>query len=523
MATETDTIPKGPTATGGDMRPLPFPEVFAFLGSGSLLVIELVAGRIIAPNVGVSLYTWTSVIGVILAGLALGNWIGGRIADFRPGRTTLSMLYLGCAASTALILLFARDVDAFAAPSSWSAILQVLWVTVIMFFVPSVMLGTPTPMIVKLSLSSLDATGRVVGRIQAAATAGSILGVFLTGFALITWFGTRSIVAGVVVLLLLLAALSHPYLTDRSRVFAAIRRQPALAVVPAVVLVGALGLAMSAESKCVKESSYYCIDVKTNALGNMELRLDLLIHGLYDPRNPTELIYPYERLYQSVTEAAFPRGKDITAFQIGGGAYSFPRYLEANYDARTLVSEIDPEVTNVVRKYFDLKDSPEIEIVHEDARLALNDLPKDRTFDLVLGDAFNDIAVPYHLTTKEFNENVAEHLSPRGLYLVNVIDGKDYDFLRSFMATLDDTFDNVGLMSVPGQPVQGERATFVVVAGNRPLPRMRTIVTGDAQLRPFLEEKETVELTDDHVPVDQLLAPVFGDSLQHAAGEEDGE
>ena len=331
-----------------------------------------------------------------------------------------------------------------------------LWITALMFFIPSVMLGTPTPMIVKLSLSSLDSTGRVVGRIQAAATAGSILGVFLTGFALISWFGTRAIVAGVVVLLLLLAALSHPYLTDTSRVAAAVRRQPALAIVPVVVLVAALGLAMSAESKCIKESNYFCIDVgpgRDRAVP--ELRLDLLIHGIVNPQNPAELIYPYEKLYQQVTEATFPKGKDISSFQIGGGTYSFPRYLAANYDARSVVAEIDPEVTEIARSHLGLRDSPEIEIHHEDARLALNERPASERYDLVLGDAFNDIAVPYHLTTKEFNEEVADHLSPRGLYLVNVVDGKDYDFLRSFIDTLTKTFRNVGLMTVPGQPVAG--------------------------------------------------------------------
>ncbi len=502
------------------MRPLPVPELFAFLGSGSLLVLEIVAARIIAPNVGVSLYTWTSVIGVVLAGLTLGNWLGGRLADRRPGRTTLSALYLGAAAATALILFFARDVNAFTAPSSWAAILQVLWITTIMFFLPSVLLGTPTPMIVKLSLNSLDNTGRVVGRIQAFATAGSILGVFLTGFALISWFGTRAIVAGIVVLLLILAALSHPYLTDTNRVVAAVRRQPALGIVPAVVLVAALTLAMTAESKCIKESNYFCIDVGPDATGlNKELRLDLLIHGIVNPQNPAELIYPYERLYQQVTESAFPKRGEISSFQIGGGTYSFPRYLAANYDAKSIVAEIDPAVTDVARSHLGLRDSPEIEIQHEDARLELNERPDGERYDLVLGDAFNDIAVPYHLTTEEFNERVADHLSPRGLYLINVVDGKDYDFLRSFMATLTKTFSDIGLMTVPGQQVQGERATFVVVAADHELPRLQTIA-GLERLRPFLEEKDTVELTDDHVPVDQLLAPVYGESLEeHSGGE----
>jgi MFS family permease len=510
--TDTGAQPEATSPEG--LTPLPFTNVFAFVGSGCLLVLEIVAGRLIAPNVGVSLYTWTSVIGVVLAGIAIGNYLGGKVADQRPGRTTLSMIYLGAAAASALILFFARDVDAFTAPTSWPAVLQVLWITTLMFFIPSVVLGMPTPMLVKLTLPSLASTGRVVGDVQAAATAGSIVGVFITGYFLISWFGTRSIVAGVVVVLLLLAALSHPYLTDRNRVAQAVRSQPALAIVPAVVLVAALSLAMTADSKCIKESNYFCIDVGADATGvNRELRLDLLIHGIVNPKNPAELIYPYEKLYQQVVESSFPKGRSISSFQIGGGTYSFPRYLAANYDARSVVAEIDPEVTEVGRSHLGLKDSPEIEIVHEDARLALRERPQEERYDLVLGDAFNDIAVPYHLTTKEFNEMVADHMSERGIYLINVVDGRDYDFLRSFMKTLTETFPNVGLMTVPGQAVQGERATFVVVASKVPLPRLQTIVGGE-RLVPFFQEKDTVELTDDHVPVDQLLAPVYGDSLE---------
>lgn len=522
MSTPPNTDPSAGATAVSEFTSLPFTSVFAFLGSGCLLVLEIVAGRLIAPNVGVSLYTWTSVIGVVLAGIAIGNYLGGKLADRRPGRTTLSMIYLGAAAASVLILFFARDVDAFTAPTSWPAIIQVLWITTLMFFVPSVVLGMPTPMLVKLTLPSLESTGRVVGDVQAAATAGSIVGVFITGYFLISWFGTRAIVAGVVVVLLLLAALSHPYLTDRSRVAQAVRSQPALAIVPAVVLVATLALAITADSKCIKESNYFCIDVGPDATGvNRELRLDLLIHGVVNPDNPAQLIYPYEKLYQQVTESSFPKGGKISSFQIGGGTYSFPRYLAANYEADSFVAEIDPEVTDVVRSHLGLRDSPEIEIQHEDARLALRERPEDERYDLVLGDAFNDIAVPYHLTTKEFNEMVADHLTDRGIYLINVVDGRDYDFLRSFMKTLSKTFPNVGLMTVPGQAVQGERATFVVVASRTPLPRLPTIVGLD-RLQPFFQEKDTVELTDDHVPVDQLLAPVYGDSLEEheqAAGE----
>jgi MFS family permease len=196
-----------------DARPLRFPGAFAFLANGALLVLELVAGRVIAPTVGVSLYTWTAVIGVVLAGLSLGSWIGGEIADRRPGRSVLSLQFLLSALAAALILVFESNLDSVAAPFTWPQIWQVIWVSAVVFFLPSVLIGTVTPMIVKLSLNSLDVAGRVVGRIRAAAELGAIVGVFATGFVLIEPFRTRTIVAGVAIVLALLGVLSNPLLT----------------------------------------------------------------------------------------------------------------------------------------------------------------------------------------------------------------------------------------------------------------------------------------------------------------------
>jgi MFS family permease len=193
-----------------DVRPLRFPGTFAFIANGSLLVLELVAGRLLAPRIGVSLYTWTAIIGVVLAGISLGSWVGGKLADRRPGRSVLSLLFLLSAASSLLILPLTAHLNSIAMPVSWSTILQVLWLTTLVFFLPSVLLGTVTPMIVKLALSSLDETGRVVGRIRGAAELGAIVGVFLTGYVLISAFGTRSIVVCVTITLFLLAVFSNP-------------------------------------------------------------------------------------------------------------------------------------------------------------------------------------------------------------------------------------------------------------------------------------------------------------------------
>ena len=187
--------------------------MFAFLGNGSLLVLELVAGRILAPTVGVSLYTWTAVIGVVLAGVSLGSWLGGKIADRRPGRSVLSLLFLLSAARIGAGAGLRQQPRRVAAPFSWPTILQVVWLTTVVFFLPSVLIGAVTPMIVKLSLNSLDVTGRVVGRIRSAAELGAIVGVFLTGFVLISAFGARSIVACVAIALAVLGVLSNPLLS----------------------------------------------------------------------------------------------------------------------------------------------------------------------------------------------------------------------------------------------------------------------------------------------------------------------
>lgn len=497
-------------------RPLPFPGTLAFVGSGCLLVLEIVGGRMLAPVVGASLYTWTSVIGVVLAGLSIGNYLGGRLADRRPDRTTLSYLYLASAVSSALILLLSRDLTSVAAPDSWSAPLQVLWLATLLFLVPSILLGTVTPLIVKLSLRSLDATGRVVGRIQAAASLGAIVGVFLTGFWLISLLGTRPVVASVTAALLCLAVASNPPWGDQSP--QETRSSDTVLIGFPVIAIAVAVLLFTYDNPCFRESNYYCIQVHTDPSGQYkELLLDPLVHGLVSIKDPTELVYPYERLYGEITNATYKPDRPLSAFAIGGGTYTFPRYLEKFHHGNTVVAEIDPEVTDIVKTQFGMHDSPGIDVIHEDARPVLRDRPKGERYDLVLGDAFADIAIPFHLVTREFNEIVRSHLKPDGMYLANVIDGVNYDFLRSYMTTLGKTFPSVRLLVSPVG--SGEQNTFVIVASMRSPPKTKSMAPADG-VADFLRQRDTVTLTDDHAPVDQLLAPVFRQRLHRRPAEQ---
>jgi spermidine synthase len=239
-----------------------------------------------------------------------------------------------------------------------------------------------------------------------------------------------------------------------------------------------------------------------------------LIHGYVDLDDPAKPIYSYERLYDEMVRAAFPSRRDLDSFTIGGGTYTFPRYMEAHSDGAVIVAEIDPVVTEVAKEHLGLRPGPRMSIHHNDARRVLADLQTEKTFEIIAGDAFNDAAVPFHLTTDEFNQTIARHLAPDGLYLVNVVDAANYDFLRSYVRTLERTFGAVGVMVTDEQwPPNGGRGTYVVVAGDREIPQTPSLIDR-ASLEAFLEGHPWVSLTDDHVPVDQLLAPVFRQRLE---------
>jgi spermidine synthase len=220
----------------------------------------------------------------------------------------------------------------------------------------------------------------------------------------------------------------------------------------------------------------------------------------------------------------------ISAFFIGGGGYTFPRYIEVTYpNSQIEVAEIDPGVTETAYAYLALPRDTRIVSVNEDARRYLARVPRERRFDLILGDAFNDFSVPYHLTTMEFNQLVADHLTQDGFYMVNVIDGRQGRFVRAYVSTLGRVFNHVYVAPIGGDLGTVARQTFVIVAAQRPMPigddvpsaddgtwslppSLRNAFLSEAEWQDYLKQGTGIILTDDFVPVDNLLAPVFSDS-----------
>jgi spermidine synthase len=495
--------------------------LLAFIGSFCTLVIELIAGRIMAPYIGVSLYTWTSIIGVVLAGMSGGNFFGGFIADRYASRRTLGLIFIaGGVASLGILVITHAIVGTTFGLSFLPRI--VVYVTTI-FFLPSFVLGMVSPVVVRLALANLEHSGHTVGTIYAFSTIGSLVGTFLTGFYLISWLGTRTIVWLVATILLvtgiILAAADTP---RRKGVLVSIGLAVAM-----FAAVGVRGAAGRYAAPCDIESNYYCIKVletSQNGHGARMLMLDRLIHSFVVPDDPFALDYGYERAYLNLTQAHATGRSPMDSLFIGAGGYSFPRYVEAAYPSSTIdVVEIDPAVIAVAYERLGLSPASRIRSFNRDARVFLMEWTDPKKYDFIYGDAFNDLSVPYHLTTVEFNRIIASRLKPNGLYLSNIIDRfEGGEFLKAEANALRAVFPHVYIFGRGSAFEPFDRNTFVLMASRAPLnraaldaitardePSGRTTPLSVDRFNAYVTSGRAITLTDDFVPVDQLLAKLF--------------
>ena len=496
------------------------PYVIVFTASACTLIIEIVAGRILAPTIGVSLYTWTSIIGIVLAGISLGNYVGGLIADRYPSPTTLGLILLAGGLASIVII----PVDHFVSDSflALPIIPRIVLLTVALFLVPSIILGMVTPVVIKLRLSDLSQTGNVVGKIYAVSTAGSILGTFLTGFVLVQLFGTRLVIL-IVSLILVTMAVAFGNLWRA--------RWPSLTLGALVVAI--LSLSVITEglaSECIRESNYYCIKVRARDIGEREVRvlyLDALLHSYVDTDDPLFLHYSYEKVFGEIATTIAQSHPELDTLFIGGGGYTMPRFMEVSFPGANLeVVEIDPAVTEIATEYLALPRGTGIVSYPEDARTKLQVLQKGK-YEFIVGDAFNDVSVPYHLTTLEFNEMVRDLLADDGVYSINVVDKMHSGrFLRSMVHTLARSFPFVYVMRDDARWDDDNRYTFVVTASMQPISlidivianelagkdNIETQIMPDSEFAPWLADDRKVLLTDDFVPVDGMLAPLYLES-----------
>jgi spermidine synthase len=474
-----------------------------FFASGAVLVLEIVALRLVAPYVGITLQTNSAVIGVALAAIATGAWAGGRLADdVDPRRLVPGALVFG-GVVTMLTLPLVRVIG----PEMQSS--DPLTATALAFigvFAPSAFLASVTPMVVKLQLGDLRRTGSVVGRLSGIGTLGAILATFVTGFVLVAALPSSVIVVGLGLLTLLAGV--------------------ALAVAPGsrwrppvvLLLLGVLGagLGVAVPSPCQTETAYHCVRAVADPArpAGRFLVMDTLLHSYVDVGDPTYLAFPYVQAIASVADVMRPPGQPVSALHIGGGGLTLPRYLAATRPGtRSRVLEIDGGVIAFDRAYLALGSVPGLTIDVGDARVQLAGEPSAGR-DLVVGDAFGGLAVPWHLTTREVVLQVRRILRPGGIYAVNVIDFPPNAFARAEVATIASVLPNLAIIADSSALRGSGGGNFVVVASSSPLAvaaiaarlaqRKSTlaVASGDAVSR--FRAGATI-LRDDYAPVDQLL------------------
>jgi spermidine synthase len=508
-------------AAAGDRLKLTFCGAGVFVAAAAGLVVEIVAARLIAPYIGMSLYTWTAIIAVVLGGMAAGHWSGGLLAQL-PHESSLRRAGILAAAAAAftgmtpwLIRVLGNGVVALDAPY----LVLIALLSLLLFFAPSLLIAVVSPVLAKLAIDLAPGRrGIVIGRMFALGAAGSILGTLLAGFVFISYVGSNGtllIVAGVMGILAL-----------HLLWFSGGRRASAVLLALGVAAGGLIALRPEAvlATACTAESAYYCIRVidfrEETGRPSALMVLDHMGHGINDRDDATLLYSSYVELTDTLVRRRFDGRKKLRSFFIGGGAYTLPRAWAAIYPTgEHLVAEIDPMVTEVAERSMWFRDAGKLRIVHKDARFLLQSFPKQERFDVIVGDAFHDISVPQHLVTREFMAAARARLAPDGLFIMTVIDARHGPrFLASIARTATEVFPVVAIWADTQQLTAGNRLTYLVVAGNRSEPGDRLtsdtfpgrawVRIPDESITRWWHEFSTPVLTDDLAPVDRLLMDV---------------
>ena len=539
------------------------PYILAFLAGFAILVVELCGGRFINRHLGSSLYGWTALIGVILGGVSLGNLFGGMLVGTNRARRVLAEACLLASLLTILVLrlhplLSLAVVGMEGIPWGTRVVLIVTGV----LFVPAVGYGLISPLATDWALrTNPERQGAVLGSMAACGTWGAIIGTFLTGFYLIGALGTASLlittacILGLMGLWLLGAhTLRAGWLAFPLVVFAMVYTWPLPGRAATVHDLNRQLAQQYTDDPLVyfDESNYFTIQVVKARTDDGKRRLDLvldqLIHGFVVLDEPTRLEYGYEHVYSWVTRRlAKTEGlSTLRCLYLGGGAYTFPRWVEHEFPgSQQLVAEIDPRVTEAVHAAMYLPRDTPIRTQIDDARHVVHTEPPG-SYDVIYGDAFNGFSVPYHLTTLEFDQAVDRLLAPNGVYLLNLIDIYDpvapekSRFVGSVVRTLAQVFGDNNVSAYVAESFQifkpgvSSRTTFVVVCHKGPLDLTRLgmpevdlpptpgqalqqIIPLEGPARTLLASRG-LTLTDDYVPVDQLLAPVAATRADEQGG-----
>lgn len=502
MSTKTSRPQR--TSTEEPAAILPLPSVLAagvvFIAAGAVLVLEILAVRLLAPYVGLTLETTTSIIGAVLFGIALGAAVGGWVADRVDPRRLVVGLLIGGGALALLTVPIVRWLGGSARLGGTGRALEVTFAALVPV---ATVLSAISPTMARWQLRDLHASGRVVGGLSAWATAGALSGTFGTGFVLVPLLPISSSVLIVGSLLILTGVALGGYTL-------VLRSNSILATILGTAALGVLGPVL--HSPCTAETSYHCVTLENYSGEELYGRLLVLDGGensFVDLGDPTDLgPFRYTRwIAESIAPIGSPKAP-LDAVFVGGGGFTLPRWLAATRPrSRSNVLEVDGGLVDFDRHYLGLRTSPALRATVGDARLSMRREPS-HSADIVVGDAFSDLTVPWQLMTIEWLREVRRVLKSNGIYFLNMIDLRPLALLRAESATLLEEFRNLRMITTAGADGRPRGDNAVLLASNGPLPPRH----GKPAAGATVFDREAIvhlaagakALRDDYAPVDQL-------------------
>lgn len=486
-----------------------------------LLALEIVASRIVAPYLGNSIYVWGALIGVVLAALAVGYFLGGTLADRRPTPGLFAGLVFIAGALVFPIPLIAPGVLEAITLGDLGPRASPLVAAVVLFFLPAAVMGMVSPFAVRLRARTVATIGNVAGVLYALSTVGSIAGTLLAAFVLLAWMGVRTIVHLLGAVLMILAVLA--WLSTRRIALAGAAGALAAALVVGVPFAGTR--AAPAGLRFERDTVYHRITVNDEA-GVRYLRLDAYWQSGLDLAAPRRTVFAYAD-YLHLPLVFRPDARRVLFIGLGGG--TAPRRYHEDYPQMTIdVVELDPAVVEVARRYFGVPQDGRMHLWAQDGRLFV--ARSREPYDIVVLDAYLIDTIPFHLATREFFEAVRARLTPGGVLASNVIgalDGPRSGFFRAVYKTFRQVFPAVYVFPTDwsrygsadvlrniiiigaGHPAALSRPAVLAAAAQARLRAGVTIerfleAAGDVYTAP-IRTGDVPALTDDYAPVELLI------------------
>lgn len=530
-----------------------------FVSGMTVLAAELAASRLLAPYFGTSLIIWANLIGLILLYLTAGYWLGGRLADRYPRRNALYHVTAVAAVFVGLIPFLARPILRWSsvgfATYSVGIFLGSLVGVIALFLIPVTLLGCVSPWAIRLAVQDVKDAGRTSGSLYALSTLGSIAGAYLPVLLLIPTIGTARtfVFFGVVLLLTSLLGL----MLERRKAAAGVEvpdeRRPAptwpsgvllavyVAALIALVVLAALppGIVRAqpyGQLLYEGESAYNYIQVvQTGTRTDLILNEGHAVHSIYDP-NQLLTQGPWDYFMLAPFFGPHTTERDVQSLLLlGSAAGTTAREYTAVFGPIAIEGvEIDPKIVEIGRRFFHMTE-PNLKVITEDARYYLNHT--NGHYRVIAVDAYHQPYIPFHLTTKEFFQQVRQHLQPDGVAAINA--GRtetDYRLVNVLASTMKEVYPTVFVINIP------TAINSIIVGTNQPStisdffqnlaqiqnPTLREVAAGaygntcvyllegeqatpadQAAACPFAQRLGNPVFTDDLAPVEQVIDQII--------------